>query len=192
MKDFNKPWFKIDDRDAERTFEQQTLGLGPLLESVKGKSILDIGCAEGLISMWLVKEGGARLVHGVEVVVERVQIANALARQHGMPAQYYTNEAENFIAPETTYDVVLLLAILHKLRNPTQVAAQYAEMCSDLAVVRLPPLHAPMIIDPRSNNNPHDINAVFTRRGFVLECVTEGAYGEWCGYYRRKTYASNY
>ena len=42
------PWF-----GGDRTFEQQMTGLDWLAEACRGKSVLDFGCAEGLISIHL-------------------------------------------------------------------------------------------------------------------------------------------
>lgn len=182
MKDFSKPWFKIDDRDSERTLDQQMQGLGYLKDFCRGKTILDVGCAEGLISMELVQHHGAKLANGVELVDDRVHAANKRCRDLGIAAQYYIGEAENFV-PKDQYDIVLMLAILHKLKNPTAACAAYADHCRELMVIRLPASMGPVIIDPRSNNNPHDIHRVLTNRGFRLLDVTNGAYDEWCGYY---------
>jgi hypothetical protein len=37
------------------------------------------------------------------------------------------------------FDVVLLLAVLHKLRDPSAACARFARQARDLCVVRLPP-----------------------------------------------------
>lgn len=189
LKDFDKPWFKLDDRDSERTLEQQCLGLGHMFADCNGKSVLDVGCAEGLIALHATA-CGARFAHGVELVQSRVQAANDLAFDRRAPAVFYAQAAENFIPPEPQYDIVLMLAILHKMKNPTAVCAMYADMCTDLCVIRLPPETAPIIIDPRSDNNPHNIGAVMAKHGFKLERVTQGSFNEWCGYYR-KGYGNN-
>jgi hypothetical protein len=44
---------------------------------------------------------------------------------------------------------------------------------------------APLVIDRRSHNQPHDINAVMEREGFRLERVALGTFDEWTGYYGR-------
>ena len=66
------------------------------------------------------------------------------------------------------------------------MAARLAASAIDMVVLRLPPAHAPTIIDSRSGNEPHHIGAVMKNSGFYLEHAgNEGAFGEWVGYYRR-------
>lgn len=149
---------------------------------MKGKSILDIGCAEGLIAIYLATHGAAS-VHGVEIVSGHIAVAEALA--HEVPHCTFEIGDANWYVPKRQYDITIMLALLQKLRNPTLAAMRYADMTKDLCVIRLPPKHAPLVIDPRSAMEVHDIEAALDRRGFTLEQITRGAYDEWCGYFRR-------
>ena len=71
-------WFSTHGRDGDRTIDQQLLGLDPLFDEVKGKTVLDIGCAEGLISLHLCTKFKAKSVHGVEIIASHVAVANSL------------------------------------------------------------------------------------------------------------------
>jgi SAM-dependent methyltransferase len=183
----NRPWFAVDNRQGDRTLVQQMQGLDRLFAEVEGKTILDVGCAEGLISIELAKSG-AKDVLGVEIRKDAVDKAYALAaRAKVSPSQI------GFIAADVNswhsvddYDIVIMLAVLHKLRNPTAACAQLACAARDLVVIRLPPEHAPTIIDARSGNEPHHIGTTMDRSGFALEHQSyDGPFGEWVGYYRR-------
>ena len=71
-------WFVINHdkaghRDGDRSLEQQMRGLEKLVREVHGKTVLDIGCAEGLISMALVRAGDAKAA---------APLAEKLAEQH--------------------------------------------------------------------------------------------------------------
>ena len=48
-------WFSTKGRLGDRTLKQQLMGLDPLFAECKGKTVLDVGCAEGLISIELDK-----------------------------------------------------------------------------------------------------------------------------------------
>ena len=171
------PWF-----GGDRTFEQQMTGLDWLVEACQGKSILDFGCAEGLISIHLLKYGAAS-VHGMELLQERVEKANRLAR--GLRATFAVGDA-NVHFPGGQFDVTLALAILHKLRDPSTVARRLARATREMVVLRLPPATGSTIVDRRSGNVPHDIDAVLREEGFVQERAgNTGPLGEWIGVYRR-------
>ena len=173
------PWF-----GGDRTFEQQMTGLDWLAEACRGKNVLDFGCAEGLISIHLLKHGAAS-ASGIELLGERVKKARQLAKREGVPL--YASAADaNTWRPVGPYDVVLALAILHKLRDPSTVARRLAQATREMIVLRLPPATGSTIVDRRSGNVPHDIDAVLREEGFVQERAgNTGPLGEWIGAYRR-------
>lgn len=174
-------WFTTKGRLGDRTLDQQLKGLDGLFAGCKGKSVLDVGCAEGLISIELAKRG-ALAVHGVEIVRGHLEVANKL--RGALPVTFEAADV-NVWRPKRKYDIVIALALLHKLRNPTEGCAALADAAREMVVLRLPPLHAPTIIDPRSDNEPHHIGDVMGKRGFRLTHTDFGEYREWVGYYER-------
>ena len=186
-------WFVINHdkaghRDGDRSLEQQMRGLEKLVREVHGKTVLDIGCAEGLISMALVRAGAASTV-GLEIVPGHIVFAQQLSE--GMPCEWITanlNEFDCSKLPQS--DVVLMLAVLHKLREPAKVCAALAARANDLCVIRLPPT-GHVIKDIRSNNVPQNIVQVMDRAGFKLESedailLDQATGAEWIGYFRRR------
>ena len=177
-------WFVLPERPGDRTLEQQMRGLPPLLAEVKGKSVLDVGCAEGLISLELAA-AGARSVTGVEIVPGHVHIGNRLAEERQLSNCQFLHADANIYTPSQRYDVVLLLALLHKLREPAECARVFADACDDLCVIRLSPDGTEVINDARSLNVPQDIGAVMRGAGFAVERSELGPCDEVTWYYRR-------
>lgn len=177
-----KGWFSTPGRPGDRTLDDQRKGLEPLYAQLFGATVLDVGCAEGLLAMDFVTHHAAQ-VHGVEIVAEHVKVAQRL-NPHGNRCTFQAADANTF-QPVMQYDIVTMLAILHKLRNPTEACARFAGVATKMCVIRLPPEHAPTIIDPRSGNNPHHIGKVMEKRGFELAQVTHSHFNEWCGTYIR-------
>lgn len=177
-----KGWFLGLGRDGDRTLDQQMVGLEQLLLEVPGKSVLDAGCAEGLISIELAK-AGASACTGLEVVARYIPVAREQAGD--LPCNFvHANLNDHVVQQHGPVDIVIMLAILHKLKNPSAVCAALAGMARDLVVIRLPP-YGLVIRDARSNNEPHDIGAVMDAAGFTLESVVAGPLDEWLGYFRR-------
>jgi SAM-dependent methyltransferase len=178
-----RPWFSTPGRQGDRTLRDQLKGLDPLFAEVAGKTVLDAGCAEGLIAIELAKAGAAA-VHGVEFIRERVDFG--MRAKGDLPVTLETGDLNTW-SPKRQYDIVIGLAILHKLRDPSTVAARLADASRDLVVWRLPPKDAPLVIDARSGNVEHHIGDMMDVCGFTLERESYGGHlGEWMGYYRRK------
>lgn len=185
-----KPWFDMKRGDYERTLVDQLRGLRPVLDEFrswrgKGKPLtgLDVGCAEGLISIECAKYGAAQM-HGVELVPERVADANRL--RASLPCSFEVANVATY-QPAKPYDVLLALSILHKMPDPSATLYRLVHnFCRRLVVIRLPPGRGPLVLDPRSNNEPHDLDAVLQDLGFNLEHEAEGHLSEWIGVWRAK------
>lgn len=97
---------------------ERVQGLYYLQDKVKGMTVLDMGCAEGLVSDYLLK-CGASLAHGVDKNSARVQAAQELKYKYSnieFKHGEFTYSKAFFI--ENTwmlekYDIVLLLSAFH-------------------------------------------------------------------------------
>lgn len=153
-----------------RSLEEQLQGLAPALAAAKGKTVLDLGCAEG----WIAREfqdAGAVAVHGVEcndnlelVPEVRIWLWNL---DHGLPPG---------LSPK--YDIVLLLAIVHKLRHPEQRLREYAAKANERVVIRLPEGSTGFVRSKNFAKETCDCVAVMQEEGFTLEQVLPGPRGE--------------
>lgn len=178
-----KPWFHFEGRGGHRTLDQQMQGLSLLMRSVKNATVLDAGCAEGLITMEMAA-AGATALHGVEIRRQAVDEANAL--RGDLPITFEVGDL-NVWMPTRHYDVLVMLAILHKLKDPKVVLNRLLDRASpDLIVMRLPP-HSenPCVLDARSGNKKIDLWSTINKMGYKLLHITPGYLNEWIGYYRR-------
>lgn len=178
----HRHWFPVRGEPGDRTIDQQMQGLMLLQQSVAGKTVLDVGCAEGLIDIELVK-AGAIAVHGVEIRPQAVSIANEL--RGDLPITFEQGDMNSW-RPKREYNVLVMLAILHKLKHPDLVLHDLLRHCTDLVVLRLPPRHDnPTVRDARSGGKPIHLQRVLLGAGFDFVHATLGYLDEWVGYYRR-------
>jgi hypothetical protein len=153
-----------------RTLQEQLQGLEPALAAAPGRTVLDLGCAEG----WIAREfqkAGAVAVHGVECNAElKIDPAVRVWRWNlndGLPPGLLWR-----------YDIVLLLAILHKLRNPEDRLRQYAGMALERVVIRLPLGSHGWIKSKFAHQEKCYCNQVMKESGFKLEQTLPGPRGE--------------
>lgn len=133
-----KGWFKIaKHQDGDRTVEEQLAGLEPLFDLVVGKSVLDLGCAEGLIARALA-DAGAKWVLGVDARAAAVMWANRHLAVTGRCGFIQGDLNDASVAANADYDVVLLLSIAHKLADPRGFIVRVAGRARETIAIRLP------------------------------------------------------
>ncbi len=157
-------WFKLGDKPGMRFLKDQLKGLEPLQKLARRATVLDCGCAEGLIGRWLMDTAGADVLHGIELVPERIEEARKQCAGYSSVRFEVGDLAQEQDWLEPRYDVVLMLAILHKLRDPIEVLKRYADMAEVIAI-RLPTSER-TFTDERSGNVK--ISPMKILRGFDL------------------------
>jgi len=208
-----KGWFKTAAQDGDRTLEEQLLGLDALAPLKPKADILDLGCAEGLILLHLMRAHGARHGAGVSIVPGEIAMAKRLAdeaglrRPHdpefgerGQPAAFavadlgdadaraglfsFVRQEPPLAEPNGGFDLVLLLSILHKVADPAALLAWALDRCATGAQVAIR-LPSPIIDDQRSGWRPFDVRPALAEAGFALVAAPPTCRGEWLGIYRR-------
>lgn len=183
-------WFQIPgEARGDRALAEQLQGLTPLLAEVRGRTVLDLGCAEGLISQACLDAGASRVL-GVEIVRAHVGIARRLCA--GRPAAFDCEDLDVYCAHALRdgtfgrYDVVLALAVLHKLARPATVAKFICAAALRLAVIRYPAASPHGVLcDKRSEYRRFDVRHFLQARGFRLERTERGPRDEVTDYFRR-------
>jgi len=166
-------WFKFGD-EGLRTLEEQLQGLELALSETKGKSVLDLGCAEGLIGREF-SLAGATKVFGIEIQPLSVKKAREVCE--GLEIEFVAANLKGWIEEHQPkkYDIVLALGILTKLRDMALGARWAAKSTKDLLCFRAP-------IDKKGQG---DIEREFIRAGLRLVEKFPGVRGESVEYWRR-------
>ena len=153
-------WFAIPGvQTGERDIAER---VGPLkaLTRWKIRTVLDVGCAEGLIGKWLMDEGSATFVHGLEAYVPYLETARQIMPPNKYRTLFEVVDLDNFdeVRPSlhlmSAYDCVLCLNIIQKLKKPRKFLLDMAALSRDVFVYSGP---AKVLSDWRSNNKPVDI-----------------------------------
>lgn len=118
-----------NERYTEKTYASQRLsGINFFKDKCENATVLDIGCAEGLISSQLAKYG-ASLIHGVEFQLQRLEEAEKLYgdffKENSISYKYTQENFEDtplFMERNKSwlrdeYDIILLLGVYHKIKQ---------------------------------------------------------------------------
>lgn len=178
---------------GDRTIEQQMTGLDQLWPRVAGKAVADLGCAEGAISLECARRGAA-YVRGWERRHHAVDEVNRLARKESLDVVAYCADVDGGpVFSAERYDVILLLAILHKLKEPVLTLSRVIEHAAEdrcTIVLRTRARDWPVLHDARSGFHPQDLRFVMYDTEFTLVHEADGPSvdgqpPEWVGIFER-------
>ncbi len=90
------------------------------LGNLDGRSLLDVGCGGGRYSV-MAAQLGARRVVGVDFAPNMIQLAEALARREGIPAQrlsFVCGDAVVTAFPEEPFDFAIAMGVFDYVEDP--------------------------------------------------------------------------
>lgn len=178
-----KGWFKIPGvQDGDRPLEAQVKALRPAIGVAKGRTVLDLGCAEGLIGLEFVK-GGAKSVHGIDSIRGNIETAQKVCA--GQPMTFEVADLNLLIKEQfakgwvTQYDIVLALGITHKLHDPADGVNFAARSAKELVLFRSGEGAVGGIVTNKWNKKAFcDAHGLMKAHGWRLNLTTEGP-GPW-------------
>jgi predicted RNA methylase len=165
-----KGWFIIPGvQDGDRTIKEQMAAVLPALAEAADKRVLDLGCAEGLMTLEFHKAGAA-FVHGMEYVEEHVAVARQLSENIAHTRVKFSHVDLRKPPPVEQYDIVLCLGVLHKLLDPAPGLSWAISCTKDLILMRSGRRQTGgWIYSKHRDNLSVDSHAVLKESGFVLE-----------------------
>ena len=91
-----------------------------------GLRILDVGCGGGILSESMARLGAH--VHGIDVVLQNIEVARRHARQSGLSVHYAALHSRALRQQRATYDVVLNMEVVEHVPDPSALVADCAAM----------------------------------------------------------------
>lgn len=184
----NKGWFDIRGvRPGDRTLKEQMMGLAPALAECKGKTVLDLGCAEGLIGREFALAGATRVL-GIELLQAHLNVAKKVCKDVPQVSFICAHLDDYAKTLETIpqYDIVLALGIIHKLHDPAVPLRFAAQSAKSLMLFRAPAKKYDGLIKSKHTGVKVNVPQVMKAEGFVDEQLIPGVRGEAVQYWRRK------
>jgi SAM-dependent methyltransferase len=183
-----KGWFKIDGvQDGDRTLEDQIVAVRPALTEAAGKTVLDLGCAEGLIAREFALAGASDVL-GIESVAGHLEVARRIC--DGLAIRFLHANLSNAGQMDVgQFDIVLGLGVIHKLEFPEIGLRFAARSCKALLLLRSGRrVTGGLIHSKRDPKNVCDSHALLRADGFEMEKVVTGSarFLEDVEYWRRR------
>jgi 2-polyprenyl-3-methyl-5-hydroxy-6-metoxy-1,4-benzoquinol methylase len=159
LKRFEFPYQSHDGKHREATFN----AIRPYLV---GDSALDVGCAEGHFCFKLEQLGFQDIV-GTDLKQDRFLAACVLKELNKSRCHFLMEDVlEN--TPTRTYDTILLLNVLHHLKNPIGALTILSKMCNHRLIIEYPNLD-----DLKFNNTIQRDNIKFNKLPLIGVSCTE-------------------
>lgn len=185
----DRGWLKVPGirEKGDRSLEEQMLGLEGALREAEGKTVLDIGCAEGLIGREFAKAGAVEVL-GIEVLETHLAVARKACADFSQ-MRFIQAELSDWAKrhPEPRkFDIVLALSIIHKLSDPNVGMRYAARSSNDLVCFRAPIWSSDGIVGSKRNTGRTcNVPQLMTLEGFVEEGTFKSGRGETVQYWRR-------
>jgi 2-polyprenyl-3-methyl-5-hydroxy-6-metoxy-1,4-benzoquinol methylase len=125
--------------------------------------VLDVGCAEGLISMEIARQ--VKYVDSIELRMERVEAARKLAENRGIDnIRFGQGSAADLQLQAESYDSVLFLGVFHHLSKEDKLPSLMKLMMATRRqlVMRTPLIH------PKSPNRTSNIYRAIEKMNFIV------------------------
>jgi 2-polyprenyl-3-methyl-5-hydroxy-6-metoxy-1,4-benzoquinol methylase len=118
-----------------RTFVRRMELLETLLAelSLPGKSVLDLGCGSGQVSLVAASLGAE--VHGIDIAPRMLAIARETAERTGLAARVRFEEGDVSTAPLPQADVSLLIGVIEYYRDHQAVLRRVADSARQTLIV---------------------------------------------------------
>lgn len=164
-------------------------GLEHALAEAVGKTVFDLGCAEGLIAFEFLRAGAtveALDCNGVLLAVAE-ELRAKLPEDEQARVTFRKADLRDVLAGGLTasFDIVMALAVVHKLPDPEVVLGYIARAAKSLVVIRLPG-GSKGVFSSKTWGTSCDVNATMPKHGFQLERTEQGPRDELVMYWRRR------
>lgn len=194
-----KGWFQVPGirPEGDRTLKEQMMGLAPALDEVYKAftagtplTVLDLGCAEGLIGLEFARAGAADVL-GIEMLEEHLSVARKACRA-AKQMRFVCANLKDYIPAHPDhprFDIVLALGIIHKLPDPA-VPLRFAAKCAKTLLLFRAPGREKLkrwdgTIKAKHGGLPCNVPQIMQDEGFVEERLINGVRGEAAQYWRR-------
>lgn len=134
---------------GKRPFSDRIAGLDFLTDKMAGHTVLDVGAAEGLVSVWLARQAGIKQADAFEFDAGRVAFGRSLIQSNNIAnvrlgradlsswSQFVRDAGSGL---NENYDTVLFLGLYHHLpaRQRKEVLVRLSRMAAKWFVIRTP------------------------------------------------------
>jgi SAM-dependent methyltransferase len=127
------------DRISSQLANQRNIDVVIESVSLQGKSVLDLGCGDGFLTIRLWDRGKPRAMTAVEPAAAAVEVANR--NKQDRPIRFEVADSRHLRYRDDQFDLVLLLGVLHHDDEPARTIREALRVAPEL-----------LILEPNGNN----------------------------------------
>jgi len=135
---YEKPtWFN---RTFRRALYLRTEMTVQRIQQTPGATVLDVGCGPGTNSVLFVLKGGASRLVGVDLSQNMIDMARALAEEHGVQdrCEFITGDFMDADVPGGPFDYTTALGVMDYIRDPIPMLARMRQLTTREALATFP------------------------------------------------------
>lgn len=127
---------------------------------INAKTVLDLGCLEGLCILTLAKQAGMSGV-GVDLSKDGIELGLRRAKDHQLPVAFYQMTLEKYLEKSVNkgekFDLVVLFEVMEHVKNPELVFELASKVLTDKGelLVSTPDFEAPTFGKDDEQNKCH-------------------------------------
>lgn len=126
-----------------------------LSDLAPGRTVLDYGCGQGVLS-WVLAKNGAERIFGIDISEEAIEQAKSKMVHHGVDiASFQVMNAEQLEFADSSFDLVCGVGILHHLSLDTALSELARVLKPNGTCLFLEPLGHNPIVNWYRNRTPH-------------------------------------
>ncbi len=103
--------------------------------TLKGKTVIDVGCGDGVFTAQLYKKGQPKKMWGIDSSKEAVDVAHKLYNRKNKNLQFFYGDIYHLSRKFSHSDLALVRGVIHHVEDPQKAIQSVANVASEILVL---------------------------------------------------------
>lgn len=102
---------------------------------LKGKTVLDVGCGDGVFTAQLYKKGRPKIIWGVDSSKEAIVVAKKLYDARNKKLQFFFGDIYHLSRKFDHFDLAIVRGVIHHVDEPAKAIQSVADIASQILIL---------------------------------------------------------